>query len=98
MTDLVIHRSPRRKVQKGPNSCENIGCVQEREPGRNKCIKHLSYQREYSLKYQQRKREENKSLKSQLEKLLAENLVLKKQIRDLSRPPAPTGSSRSHHA
>lgn len=60
MTDLVITipATGGARPQKGPDACENIGCLQKKQQGRNKCPAHLQCQRAYSRKYQKRKREE----------------------------------------
>lgn len=67
MTEMLI--VPRERRVKGPMSCENIGCTEQKAVGRNKCAAHLECQRVYSRKYQRRKREQQQTLKSRINEL-----------------------------
>ena len=89
-TDLVVSRPPssdlhvpRRQQgpprQKGPDSCENIGCIEPRTPGKNKCSLHLACQRKYADKYRQRKLNEQQALRTRNAELEQQNAALKLQ-------------------
>jgi hypothetical protein len=85
MTDLLVTRGSREpsRRRKGPNSCENIGCLDDRAPGKNKCVKHLACQRTYSQRYHLRRRKEQQDLRTRNAELVQKVAELQRKNNSL---------------